>query len=276
MVSSTQKRSTAGIVAALTGLFVALLMLGPISPSGGILAETSSRLPRSLAERIAVLDYKFNGLDIQLGEEQFVGYAYRERRVPTGLFAITGFTFGENSDLALFYRPLQLVKLRDQNVTAGTSSGPKDLPAAVLALEQKFAGLKLRLDRPEKFIDYAKPFRANPHKVPSGGANVLTGVMYGHRNNDLAMFYGTLTLDKTPDGSVGPKAGNLPSRVKALETSFEKLSIRLSDAESTVGWASHPGSGGSDGARISSEGVVVTAMSWGERLGSRTVGLAWD
>jgi hypothetical protein len=230
-----------------------------------------------LEHRIVKLEHKLAGLEVTLGDEGALNYGYGERRVPDGPpHAITGFAYGAHSDLFLWYRMLQLQKPTDQTATLASvesrlarlsklDSMPPDLPAAVLALERTMAGLKLGLDRPDKWIDYTRPFRATPHRVPARGANVLTGVMYGHRSDDVAMFFGTLAIEKVPDTTTRPKKDPLEVRVAALEAAFEGLTIDLGDTEHPAAWSWSSEGGGSDGARITTSGVL-TAMNWGRWL----------
>ena len=221
----------------------------------------------NLERRVRILRYRLDHLGLELGEERFVDYAYGERRVPAGsAFAITGFTYGERQDVSLFYKEVRLTKpVAPENLTGKERI---NLPAEVSLLERTLAGLKVVLDRTDKWIDYTKPYRGIPQRMPAGAPNVLTGVMKGHRNDDLAKYYGTLFVSKTPVPDTTPAVGNLERRVSAMENYFETLRIDSSGVEFAANWNSSSAEGGSDGARIA-DGAIVTAINWGRRLVAR-------
>jgi hypothetical protein len=225
---------------------------------------------RDLESRVAALEYSFANMSVQLGEERFTGSLAGDRRLPDGCFATTGFQFpAGRRDIALFYRAITIVTpKKPEGERSAAAAG--DLPTRVHLLEMLCTGLRLEIDRSDKWFDYRHPFRSTNHIVPSDGPNVLTGLWHGDRHDDVALLYGTLQLIKEPRKQ-RPYAGTLEERVEYVEGDLARLRPILTEPESVTGWV--PRAGASGGKVV--DGQVMSGIGFWKFM-SRPLALSWE
>jgi hypothetical protein len=253
---------------ALDRLDSSLALFAP-SPAAADLKQ-AGRSVDTIESRVAQLEYAFNTLSIQLGQEKFVDYGKDDRRVPQGPYVVTGFSFGRlHGDLALYYREVKLNK-----AIGGSGSAPTGgLDERIHQLEMQFAGLEINVDRSDKWRDYKDhPFFDSPNKVPEDAPNVLTGLLHGTQHEDTALYYGTLTLTKKPKRQPS-FSGTLSDRVAFLEGQLARLHPAVVGPEDILSWGTNPGA---YGGRVTPGRVITGIGHPRSTLISMGIQLSWD